>query len=136
MKRGGVLAIIAALLVLVSVAMADEFKLRNSELNPAATAVAHVNTDRNGNLEVNLQVEHIAPPDRLNPAHSVYVVWMQAPNKQPEMLGLMRVNTDDMAASLKTKVPYHSFDIFVTAEDNNHPDSPSGPEVLRGSIQK
>jgi hypothetical protein len=136
MKRGGVLVVIAALFVLVSAAMADEFKLRSSEQNPAATAVAHVNTDRNGNLEVNLVVEHIAPPDRLNPPHSNYVVWLQAPNKQPEMLGLMRVNTDDMAASLKTKTPYHSFDLFVTAEDNNHPDSPTGPEVLRGSVQK
>ena len=136
MKRGGVLALMAALLVLVSVAMADEFKLRNSELNPAAIATAHVNSDRNGNLDIDIEVHHIAPPDRLNPPHSNYVVWIQAPNKQAEMLGLMRVNADDMGVSLRTKTPYHSFDIFVTAEDNNHQESPTGPEVLRGSVQK
>jgi hypothetical protein len=48
----------------------------------------------------------------------------------------LRVNTDDMAGSFRTKTPYKSFDIFVTAEDNPKPDSPSGTEVLRGTVQK
>jgi hypothetical protein len=41
-----------------------------------------------------------------------------------------------MAGSLRTKTPYHSFDLFVTAEDNPQPASPSSAEVLRGSVQK
>jgi hypothetical protein len=41
-----------------------------------------------------------------------------------------------MAASFKTAVPYHNFDIFVTAEDNAKPDSPSSTEALRASVQK
>jgi hypothetical protein len=41
-----------------------------------------------------------------------------------------------MGASFKTSVPYHNFDVIVTAEDNAKPDTPSSTEVLRGSVQK
>jgi hypothetical protein len=83
-----------------------------------------------------VESKHLAPPDRLSPPHSTYVVWVQPAGKPAEVIGQLRVNTDDMAASFKTSVPYHNFDIIVTAEDNAKPDSPSGTEVLRGSVQK
>jgi hypothetical protein len=114
----------------------DKFPMRNSSIDPAATAVVHADTDRNGNVQLVLDAKHLAPPDRLTPAHSVYVVWIQAPGKSPEELGVLRVNTDDMAASFKGETPYKSFDIFVTAEDNPKPEAPSGTEVLRGTVQK
>jgi hypothetical protein len=33
-------------------------------------------------------------------------------------------------------VPYHNFDIVVTAEDTAKPTTPSSTEVLRASVQK
>jgi hypothetical protein len=136
MKRAGVLALITAVSLLAVAAFADEFPMRNSTTEPAAVGVVHANTDRNGNLDVEVAVKHLAPPQRLAPPHQNYVVWVQAPGKQPENIGMLRINGDDMAGSLRTKVIYRSFDIFVTAEDNPHPDSPMGPEVLRGTVQK
>jgi hypothetical protein len=137
MNRVGVLTIAFLLVVLISTAaLADEFKMRSSPLAPAATATIHVKSDRNGNLELKLEAKHLAPPDRLAQPHTVYVVWIQAPGKDPQQLGVLRVNTDDMAASLATKTPYRSFDLFVTAEDSPQPASPSSAEVLRGSVQE
>jgi hypothetical protein len=135
MKRVGAFAL-ATIFILSTFAFADKFPMRNSSVDPAATAVVHANSDRNGNLDITLDARHLAPPDRLTPPHSVYVIWIQAPNKSPEELGVLRVNTDDMAGSFRTKTPYKSFDIFVTAEDNPKPDTPSGTEVLRGTVQK
>src|SRR6266567_6130349 len=107
MKRVGVLPIASLLLILLSTAtLADEFKMRSSPLAPAATASIHANSDRNGNLDITLEAKHLAPPDRLAQPHTVYVVWIQAPGKEPQQLGVLRVNTDDMAASLRTKTPY------------------------------
>ena len=125
-----------AVLLFVTAVVADEFKMRAGESNPAAMGVVHVNTDRNGNLALELEAKHLAPPDRLTPAHSAYVVWIQSSGKPPEVLGELRVNSKDEAASFKTSVPYHNFDVFVTAEDNPKPESPSGTEVLRTSVQK
>jgi hypothetical protein len=127
---------VAAVLLLATAALADQFKMRAGESNPAAMGVVHVNTDRNGNLNLEMDAKHLAPPDRLSPAHSAYVVWVQPSGKPAEVMGQLRVNTQDEAASFKTSVPYHNFDIFVTAEDTPKPDSPSSTEVLRTSIQK
>src|SRR5205823_14142860 len=87
MKRAGALALGAAVLLVAAFALADEFKMRNSTIDPAAVAVLHANTDRNGNLDVELVAKHMAPPDRLTPSHQNYVVWVQAPGKQPENIG-------------------------------------------------
>ena len=128
--------IAAAVLLFVTAAVADQFKMRAGESNPAAMGVVHVNTERNGNLALEVEAKHLAPPDRLSPAHSNYIVWVQPSGQQPQMLGELRVNTQDEAASFKTSVPYHNFDIVVTAEDTAKPTTPSSTEVLRASVQK
>lgn len=126
----------AVVIVFAAAASADQFRMRAGESNPAAMGVVHVNTDRNGNLTVEMEAKHLAPPDRLSPPHSTYVVWVQPAGKPAEVMGELRVNKEDMGASFKTSVPYHNFDIFVTAEDNAKPDTPSSTEVLRTSVQK
>jgi hypothetical protein len=137
MKSGKVLTLVAAaVLIFTAAALADQFRMRAGESNPAATGVIHANTDRNGNVAIELEAKHLAPPSRLTPPHSTYVVWAQPSGKPAEVLGELRVNTDDMAASFKTSVAYHNFDIFVTAEDSPKPDTPSSTEVLRASVQK
>lgn len=136
MRRAGLLAL-ATIFILSAFALGtDKFPMRNSSIDPAAEGVVHATSDRNGNVQLELEAKHLASPDRLTPAHSVYVVWIQAPGKGPEELGVLRVNTGDMAASFKGETAYKSFDIFVTAEDNPKPATPSGTEVLRGTVQK
>jgi len=137
MKIKNVLTLVAAMVLTFSVAaLADQFRMRAGESNPAAMGVIHANTDRNGNLAIEVESKHLAPPDRLSPPHSVYVVWVQPAGKPAEAIGQLRVNTQDMAASFKTSVPHHNFDIFVTAEDTAKPEFPSDTVVLRGSVQK
>ena len=137
MKSRKTFTLLAAIVfVFAAAASADQFKMRAGESNPAAMGVIHANTDRNGNLAIEMEAKHLAPPDRLSPPHSTYVVWIQSAGKPAEAMGELRVNKDDMAASFKTSVPYHNFDIFVTAEDSPKPDAPSGTEVLRTSVQK
>ena len=117
--------------------IADDHDALRRGLARGLTEAGHeVDEASNGNLAIEVESKHLAPPDRLSPPHSTYVVWVQPAGKPAEVIGQLRVNTDDMAASFKTSVPYHNFDIIVTAEDNAKPDSPSGTEVLRGSVQK
>ena len=137
MKSIKVLTLLTAMVLTITIAaLADTFRMRAGESNPAGMGVIHANTDRNGNIAIELEAKHLAPPDRLSPPHQTYVVWVKPADKQPEVIGQLRVNKDDMAASLKATVAYHNFDVFVTAEDNAKPDAPTGPEVLRGSVQK
>ena len=75
MKSGKVLTLVAAaVLIFTAAALADQFRMRAGESNPAATGVIHANTDRNGNVAMELEAKHLAPPARLTPPHSTYVV--------------------------------------------------------------
>ncbi|HZQ90524.1 MAG TPA: hypothetical protein VFA60_01885 [Terriglobales bacterium] len=124
-------------LALLAVAAADEFPMKASDAVPAATGKIKADTDRNGNTALELKFEHLAPPDRLNPAKTTYVVWAKpSEDRPPEKLGVVRVNPEDMAATVKATVPYKKFDVLVTAEDNANVDHPSGTEVLRGFVDK
>jgi hypothetical protein len=91
--------------------------------------------DRNGNTGVEVEVKHMAAPTALTPSKNAYVVWVQPRGKEPELLGVLRVN-QDLEGSLKTSTPYKDFDIFITAEDNPKPDMPSSMVILKGSVER
>ena len=91
--------------------------------------------DRNGNTGVNVEVKHMAAPQSLTPAKTTYVVWIQPRGKDPEVLGLLRVN-DELEGSLRAATTYKDFDIFITAEDSVKPSSPSSMVVLKGAVER
>jgi hypothetical protein len=102
---------------------------------PAATGTAELSRDSNGNTVVDLKVKHLAPPDKLTPPKTGYVVWIQSRGGAPENKGQLRVN-ENLEGEFKSPAPQKTFDIFVTAEDNPRADTPQGPEVLRQSVSE
>lgn len=114
-------------------ALAEEVKMRSAETNPAAEGRVKFNHDRNGNTLFDIKVAHLARPDRLTPAKSDYVVWVQRPGEGPQNLGVLKVN-ENLQGSFHGTTPYQKFDVFVTAEDNPKADTPSSSEVLRGIV--
>lgn len=100
---------------------------------PAATGTIQVGHDKNGNTTLDLKVKHLAKPGNLTPPATTYVVWIQRPGVSAENQGQLQVN-DNLEGEFKTTLPYHNFQIFITAENNPHATSPSGQEVLRQDI--
>jgi hypothetical protein len=128
---------IAAVAVLFNASMpvwADETRVSSTAIAPAATGIVNHATDRNGNTEVELKVEHLAKPQALTPAKSHYIVWVQLSGGLAANVGELRVN-DDLAGSLKFTTPYRSFQVSVTAEDSEMAARASTMEVLRGNVQ-
>ena len=112
-----------------------DFRLTAAAAVPAAQGKVSIDHDHNGNDVVHMEVKHLAQPSALTPAKANYVVWIQARGKDPEPQGMLRVN-DKEEGAFETTTPYKTFDIFVTAEDTPNPTTPSGPEVMRGTIQE
>lgn len=112
-----------------------EDQLINTGLNPAAQGKVTTANDRNGNTDIEVQVKHMATPESLTPPQTTYVVWVQPRGKDPEVLGVLRVNKD-LEGSLKATTPYKDFDIYITAESVLKPTSPSGTVVLKGTVQR
>jgi hypothetical protein len=122
-------------LLLSAAAWGREDRLTNTGATPAAMGKVITDNDRNGNTGIDVQVKHMAAPQSLTPAKTAYVVWVQPRGKDPEVLGLLRVN-EDLGGSLKAATPYKDFDIFITAEDNPKPDSPSAMVILKGTVER
>lgn len=112
-----------------------EDRLTNTGANPAAEGKVVSNNDRNGNTDVEVQVKHMATPQSLTPAKTAYIVWVQPRGKDPEMLGVLRIN-ENLEGSLKAATPYKDFDLFITAEENPKPDLPSDMVILKGTVER
>ncbi|HLW53966.1 MAG TPA: hypothetical protein VKW06_14100 [Candidatus Angelobacter sp.] len=135
MKQRKLFLFAGVLLVVSLLVWARDDRLTNTGINPAAEGKVTTSNDRNGNTSVDIQVKHMATPQSLTPAQQGYVVWVQPRGKPAEMLGALRVN-DDLEGSLKATTPYKDFDIFVTAEDNMKPETPSGMVILKGTVER
>jgi len=128
--------VVLALVMFCAIAeAAKKFPLTSSTLVPAARGQVEVELDKNGNLQVKVQVEHLANPQNLTPASSVYVVWLQDRGGSPENKGQMKVDKD-LNGKFEAVTSLKSFDLFVTGEKDFNAKMPNGPEVLRAAIQQ
>lgn len=130
--RFSILAFVVLSLALF--AWADKtFTFTNNSIVPSADGKVTVGTDNNGNNAFDIHVYHLAHPNELNPAKSVYVVWAQRNGYPADNLGQIQVN-HDLEGKFHGKTTYKHFDLFITGEDNPSVQQPSGTEVLRTKI--
>jgi hypothetical protein len=135
MRNSKFLIGILALLLAVPMFGRDD-KLTNKGLDPGAKGNLHTDKDDNGNTKLKVEVEHIATPQQLNPPHQFYVVWIQEQGNDPKPLGELKIDRNDAKGSVEGLTPAKVFDVFVTAEDQPTPETPSGSEVLRGHVDR
>jgi hypothetical protein len=134
MKRT-IFTLITAAALLATPALAEKkFDMKTSSTVPAAEGRAIVEHDRNKNIQVTLEVRHLAQPQSLAPAKGTYVVWIQPEGQAASNVGVLRVN-EELKGDFRTTTPYKKFDLFVTAEDSPTVSSPSGPEIMRQQLQ-
>jgi hypothetical protein len=134
MKRV-VLSLITAAVLIATPAMAEKkVDMKTSSTVPAAEGRAILEHDRNKNVQVTLEVRHLAKPQSLAPAKDTYVVWIQPEGQEANNVGVLRVN-DELKGDFRTTTPYKKFDLFVTAEDSPTVSSPSGTEIMRQQLE-
>ena len=134
MKRAIFTLITAAALVATPALAEKKFDMKTSSSVPAAVGRAILEHDRNKNVQVTLEVQHLAKPQSLAPAKGTYVVWIQPEGQEANNVGVLRVN-DDLKGDFRTTTPYKKFDLFVTAEDSPTVSSPSGTEIMRQQLE-
>jgi hypothetical protein len=108
------LAVCAALLLL-GTACAQKVAFNPSSTVPAADVKAKVARDSNNNAQIELNVEHLADPKRLDPPKDVYVVWAETPGGRTSNLGRLMVDKD-RRGTLKTTTSLEEFRLLVSAE--------------------
>jgi hypothetical protein len=101
---------------------------------PGARAAVAISKDKNGNTRLKMTVQHLANLENLTPRAAAYVVWLRERSGNAENQGQLKVDKN-LKATFLTVTPLKSFDVFVTAEQDLRAKDPSGPEVLKATIQ-
>ncbi|MGA2260843.1 MAG: hypothetical protein ABSH28_05345 [Acidobacteriota bacterium] len=122
-----------ALLCTVAYA-AKKYPMTAASIVPGARGEVEISKDKNGNTRLKMTVQHLANLANLTPRATAYVVWFQERGGNSENQGQLKMDKNLMA-TFETVTPLESFDVFVTAEQDLRAKGPSGPEVLRATIQ-
>lgn len=102
---------------------------------PAAQGTVKASPGQNGNTSLAVEVQHLAPPEKVASGATTYVVWAQPPGQTtPQNLGALAVDSD-LRGTLDTVTPLQKFDIFITAEPSPTTLSPSNNQLFTASIQ-
>jgi hypothetical protein len=107
--------------------------LINAPNTPAAEGTIATSAEQNGNLQLEVSVKHVAPPERVSPGATAFVVWVQPRGGPPQNVGALQVDKD-LNGHLRATTPFWSFDVFVTAEALPTVTAPTGPRTLSGSV--
>lgn len=110
-------------------------RLQSAQVVPAAQGTISATEGSNGNLDLSVKVDHLAPASKVRQDAQTYVVWLVPTGQPPHSIGTLQLD-DNLHGELSTMTPLRRFEIFVTAESSASVTKPSGQPVLRGRIDK
>jgi hypothetical protein len=122
----------AGLLVLGGCAKNERMMAASAEI-PAAEGTVATERGDNDNTVVHIRVKHLAPPFRLDPEATTYVVWLKAAEAPIQSVGALKVD-DDLVGRLDFVTPHRIFRLTVTPEAEATITAPSNRPVFTTSI--
>jgi hypothetical protein len=129
-----IIATFAMVLLLSLACYAKTFRLTGDPSIPSATGKVETHHDKNGNTKLDVEVEHLAKPEKLTPSKNTYVVWIQPSGGSPQSLGELKVG-DHLKGEFSTATPEKNFDLFITAENDPRASTPSDPQLLKTHVE-
>ena len=123
---------VAGLLVLGGCAKNERMMAASAE-TPAAEGTVSTERGDNDNTIVHVRVKHLAPPFRLDPAATTYVVWLKPAEGPVQGVGALKVD-DDLVGRLDFVTPHRTFRLTVTPESKATITAPSNRPVFTSSI--
>jgi hypothetical protein len=105
-----------------------------SNIVPAAKGSVTVSKNKNDNYDINVQLTDLADPSRLQPAKSLYVVWMESGGNPTQNVGQIKTASGFLSSSMKSSFQTTSSSkptkLYITAEDDPTVRYPNGVVVL------
>jgi len=102
---------------------------------PASEGTVKATLGDNGNTNLSIRVKHLAPPFKVQPDATVYVVWIQQPDQPRQNIGALTLNKD-LEGRLDTVTPFRRFSVMVTPEPGGQVDQPSHEAVFTASVDR
>ena len=102
---------------------------------PASQGTVKATVGENDNTKVSIRVKHLAPPSKIAPDATVYVVWLQARNAARQNIGALMLN-NNLEGSLDTVTPHRRFLITVTPEPGGRVSEPTHEPVFTADVEQ
>ena len=128
------IVIAVALLAVWPFAGVKEYQMTSGVGVPAATGVVKVQRAKdNGNMKLDIKVNHLARPASLTPSANNYLVWIRPNGGEAFKQGAIGVDKN-LSGELKLETVSKEFDVFITAEQSDSVTFPSSVEVLSAHV--
>jgi len=128
---------ISVFFTLVVVACGGSLDLAVQGQNRAAGSdgTIHVERQDTGNFMVEVAMENLLPPARFGEGLTTYAVWFQAPDQQPQRVGVLAYDEDGRSGQMMATTSLTAFDVVVTGESAPDAVAPSEHVVFRSTIE-
>ena len=102
-----------------------------------ASVVAYVD-QKTALTRLTIKVEHLAPPDRLQPGGNTFVVWARKTSATTyQRIGALAYDASNRKGEITdASVPLTSFEVIVTIENQPAPETPSRDVVILQKVQE
>lgn len=128
--------IVVALLAIWPMSSGKKYQMTADASVPAASGEIAVQTDKsNGNMKVDIKVDHLAQPANLTPPENAYVVWIRPSGEEAHKQGSLGVDKD-LKGELRVITNSKNFDVFITAEQSGSVTTPSGVQILQAHVSQ
>jgi hypothetical protein len=122
------------LLIAWPFAGAREYHMAAATIVPGATGTVKAEKAKdNGNIKLDIKVDHLARPSSLTPSANNYLVWIRPNGGEAFKQGAIGVDKN-LNGELKLETVSKDFDVFITAELSDSVTFPSSVEVLRTHV--
>lgn len=124
----------AAVLLIWPFSSGKDYPMTASPAVPAAKGTVKAQKDKdNGDIKLDIKVDHLAKPGSLTPSADYYIVWVRPNGGEPAKEGAIGVD-NNLSGELKVETTSKDFDVFITAEQSKSATEPSGQEVLKAHV--
>ena len=116
---------------LLTTGCASRYKLDAEPPTYAAQAKIKVKVNKTGNREVNLLLEHLAPPRKVEGGYQAYAVWINVPGHGLTKAGVLDYDYKRRKGRLLATTPHPKFEVLVSLERDKAAQQPSQTVILR-----
>ncbi|WP_437518253.1 hypothetical protein [Sorangium sp. So ce1099] len=132
-RRTGLLLCLLASMALAGCGGPSERVVQGTQLSPGTDA--HITADINSDAATTrlaVDVVHLAPPERIQAGSKHFVVWQRPSPEIPwRRVGVLDYDAENRGGKLvETTVPYASFELLITVEQEMSPQLPSSAAVI------
>jgi hypothetical protein len=123
------IGLVAVMIMIPFSLQAQKIPFLQSSVVPAAEGYVKINSDRNNNNIIKIDIKYLAEIERLDPAMKTYVVWMVTDKKTTDNIG--RINSSNkLNVSFEAVTSFKPIKIFITAEESENTQVPGEKIVL------